>query len=67
MGSETAAQDRDKGAGSGLIGTYRRFGDIGPVYEVLQVDDEGFATICLVESGTTARYPLAEVTQDPPA
>ena len=35
--------------------------------EVLQVDDEGFATICLVESGTTARYPLAEVTQDPPA
>jgi len=50
-----------------LVGSYRRFGEIGPVYEVLGPDGEGFVKICLVESGKTARYPAHEVMKDPPA
>src|SRR3954451_21682728 len=36
-----------------LAGSYRRFGEIGPVYEVVGPSDEGFVTICVVESGET--------------
>ena len=50
---------------SDLIGTYRRFGQIGPVYEVVRVEDADTMTICLVESGRTASYPVVEVRQDP--
>ena len=53
--------------GADLVGSYHRFGKIGPVYEVVAVAGFGKVRICLVESGRTARYPLAEVTQDPPA
>jgi hypothetical protein len=48
-----------------LVGSYHRFGEIGPVYEVLGQEDEGFVTIRLVESGDTARYPAEEVRNDP--
>lgn len=48
-----------------LVGTYHRFGEIGPVYEVIGLADEGFVEICLVESGKTARYPADEVRNDP--
>lgn len=50
---------------AGLVGTLHRFGESGPVYEVVGLADEGFVTICLVESGETARYPADEVRNDP--
>lgn len=48
-----------------LIGALHRFGETGPVYEVVDLADEGCVTIRLVESGETARYPAAEVRNDP--
>jgi Family of unknown function (DUF5397) len=66
MTTETAVQDKDRRADARLIGTFHRFGEAGPVYEVISLADEGFVTICLVESGETARYPADEVRNDPP-
>ena len=54
-----ASSDRD------LVGALHRFGEIGPVYEVVGLSDEGFVTICMVETGEEAKYPAAEVRNDP--
>ena len=47
-----------------LVGSYRRIGDVGPVYEIIEVDGDD-VKICLVESGRIERYPLAEAMRDP--
>jgi hypothetical protein len=65
MTKQASAQEVEKRPNDDLVGTLHRFGDIGPVYEVISVEDEGFVTICLVESGDTARYPIQEVRVDP--
>ena len=65
MRKQSALQPGEKKPNDDLVGTLHRFGDIGPVYEVVDVDDEGFVTICLVESGNTAKYPVEEVRLDP--
>lgn len=53
-----------------LIGTFRRFGEIGPVYEILAFDhrlDDGdwMMRIRVVESGEELDYTLAELISDP--
>ncbi|MFV3128540.1 DUF5397 family protein [Niveispirillum sp. KHB5.9] len=53
-----------------LIGTWRRFGPLGPVYEVLSADgqlDGGDRTmrIRVVESGEELDYRLSEILDDP--
>jgi hypothetical protein len=51
-----------------LIGTWRRFGSAGPVYEVLsQVPSEGRRKmrVRLVESGEELDYSLADLLDDP--
>ena len=60
-------RDKDRQAEAKLVGTLHRLGEAGPVYEVVSLADEGFVTICLVESGEMARYPADEVRNDPPA
>ena len=65
MRRESALRPVEKKPNDDLVGTLHRFGDLGPVYEVVGIEDEGFATICLVESGRTARYPVEEVRLDP--
>jgi len=54
----------------GLIGTWRRFGAFGPVYEVVGAgakrgDGERMARVRVVETGEELDYRLAELLDDP--
>jgi hypothetical protein len=57
--AEEAAEFRRDDVFAGA-GRFRRFGEAGPLYEVLQVRGDR-VTIDLVESGETVDVPLAEV------
>ena len=53
-----------------LIGTYRRFGTLGPVYEILasgapRPDGAPTLRIRVLESGEALDYPLAAALDDP--
>lgn len=53
-----------------LVGTFRRFGLYGPVYEVLAVGDTAsdgdvFLTVRVVESGETLPYRFTHIVNDP--
>ncbi len=53
-----------------LIGTWRRFGPVGPVYEILRVDRELENGDCLmrvrvVETGEEIGYKLTDILDDP--
>ena len=53
-----------------LIGTYRRLGEYGPVYQVVAVRGEGpsrVADIQLPESGEKTSLPLEQVLANPKA
>ena len=53
--------------GVDLVGTFHRFGEAGPAYEVLSIAGEGQVRIMVLESGETLDYPVAEVREDPRA
>ena len=65
MNRHSGLRPVEKTPNDDLVGTLHRFGDLGPVYEVVGVEDESFVTICLVESGDMMRYPAEEVRLDP--
>ena len=53
-----------------LVGTWRRFGSAGPVYEILSAgrplaDGDQMMRIRVVESGEELDYRLAEILDDP--
>ena len=53
-----------------LSGQFRRFGEVGPVYEVVGLgsprgDGTWNMRIILVESGEEVEYPLMELLEDP--
>ncbi len=53
-----------------LVGTWRRFGAVGPVYEIIRAGDELPGGDCLmrirvVESGEEIDYRLTEILDDP--
>ena len=50
-----------------LSGTYRTFGEEGPVYEVLRKVDEMTVHIVIIETGEALNYPAAEALNDPEA
>ncbi len=55
-----------------LVGTYRRFGPVGPVYEVAGVlreleDGDMLMKVTLVESGEQAEYRYSNILDDPKA
>ena len=55
---------------SDLVGTWRRFGAAGPVYEVIGAgakrgDGERMVRVRVVESGEELDYRLAELMDDP--
>jgi len=50
-----------------LIGTYRTFGEAGPVYEVVRKVDGATVHIVVVETGEELNYPAAEALNDPEA
>lgn len=53
-----------------LVGTWRRFGAIGPVYEIISAgtelaDGDRRMRIRVVETGEEVDYRLAEILDDP--
>ena len=53
-----------------LIGTWRRFGSAGPVYEIIGLgtalpNDDRLMRIRVVESGEEVDYRFAEILDDP--
>lgn len=50
-----------------LIGTYRTFGEAGPVYEVVRKVDGATVHIVVVETGEELNYPAVEALNDPEA
>lgn len=63
----SAALSKELDDGADLVGTFRSFGEIGPVYEVVGLAELGKVKICLVQSGETVDYPVREVRLDPVA
>ncbi|MBF0336573.1 MAG: DUF5397 family protein [Nitrospirae bacterium] len=59
-----------KAIGNDLVGTWRRFGEIGPVYEIIRAgkvspDGRRFMRIKVLESDEEVDYPLADILEDP--
>lgn len=55
---------------SALIGTWRRFGPVGPVYEIIGTlgdlpDGDILMRVRVLESGEEADYRLTHVLEDP--
>jgi hypothetical protein len=55
---------------SSLIGTWRRFGSAGPVYEIIaasqkQQGSDRFMRVRVVETGEELDYRLSEILDDP--
>lgn len=53
-----------------LVGTFRRFGPVGPVYQVTDVireldDGDVLLSVTIVESGEEAEYRYSHVLDDP--
>ena len=53
-----------------LRGTWRRFGAVGPVYEILEAgrilpDGDRMMRVRLIESGEEVAYRLTEILDDP--
>ncbi len=47
---------------------FQKFGDAGPTYEILSVDEErGVARVYVFESGEEFDYRLTQALTDPPA
>jgi hypothetical protein len=48
-----------------IIGSYKRFGDDGVVYEVLDFIDDNNIKILVLETGEETSYPLQDAKNDP--
>ena len=48
-----------------LVGTFRRFGEFGPVYEILAMQAGGMVEIEVPETGEKTSVSLDEVLEDP--
>ena len=52
-----------------LLGTYRRFGPVGPVYEVAgvirELDDDILMKVIVVQTGEEAEYLYSHILDDP--
>lgn len=58
------------GLPEGIIGTWRRFGTVGPVYEILckeadLPDGDSLMRIRVVETGEEIGYKLTDILDDP--
>ena len=50
---------------SDLVGTYRTFGEYGPVYHVLRRADGQKVHVVVVQTGEELDYPAEQAAQDP--
>jgi hypothetical protein len=48
-----------------LVGQFRRFGEEGPAYEIVRIEDKDNAWIRVVCSEEELAYPIAEIVADP--
>ena len=53
-----------------LVGTWRRFGPVGPVYEIVEAgrrlpDGDRMMRVRVIESGEEVDYRLADILDDP--
>ncbi len=58
--------------GANPIGMLKRFGELGPVYKVLQAEEkdaehDAMLMINVIDSGETLRYPYSKFLDDPRA
>jgi hypothetical protein len=60
MNIDRAALERND-----LVGSWRRFGKLGPVYEVLREVNHKKVRIRVLETGEELEYPTSEVLADP--
>lgn len=51
--------------GSSFVGQVRRFGPVGPAYEVVGCKPSGDLVITVIESGERLDYPLVDLLADP--
>ena len=65
--AQTGFSDTDAVFGRALVGDVRRFGPIGPAYEVLAVKPSGDVEILVIETGERLDYDLADYLADPVA
>jgi hypothetical protein len=49
----------------GLIGTVRRFGPHGVLYEIIELIDDKRALVRVIETGEKTGYPIAKILADP--
>ncbi len=50
-----------------LVGTYRTFGEYGPLYRVEAVVNEAQVRVIVVETGEMLDYPVDQALNDPEA
>jgi len=48
-----------------LVGTFRTFGEFGPVYECLRIVAADMLQVRVVESGADVDYPIQSAMDDP--
>ena len=48
-----------------LVGEFRRFGEVGPAYEIVRIDSKDKAWIRVICSDEELAYPIADVLADP--
>ncbi|WP_375493363.1 hypothetical protein [uncultured Nostoc sp.] len=48
-----------------VIGSYRRFGEAGTVYQILDIVDDLEVEICVLETNEKTNYPLTQALLDP--
>jgi Family of unknown function (DUF5397) len=64
-GVQAGFSDAEAMFGQASVGEIRRFGPVGPAYEVLSVKATGDVEICVIESGERLDYGLADFLADP--
>lgn len=50
-----------------LVGTFRTFGDFGPLYEIIGHEEDGWLLVMVVETGEYLTYPFEQAIRDPEA
>jgi hypothetical protein len=50
-----------------LIGTFRSFGEFGPVYQVVRKVDESSLHVVVLQTGEALDYPVNRALNDPEA